>query len=74
MTKFTGSERAAIAEEMYELQVSGSQFVKACPTCGGKRHKDHSFASIGAMYDVSSGLVATMIDEHRRQLRENEER
>ena len=71
MPKFTASERAKLAKQMYMLEKNGRREVRPCSKCGAQREPvSHSYRSIANLYNekgisVSEALVATMIDEYR---------
>ena len=68
MTKFKGNERRKVAAEMHHTYHKEQRTIPCCPTCGAPRTTDYSMGDIAKLYDCSSALVATMIDEHRNQL------
>ena len=69
MTRFSDSERPAVAAEMHDLCHNGRQWRTNCPTCGSERKGNpHSYRSVARLYDVSAGLVSMMVAEHHAKL------
>ena len=70
MPKFTASERAKLAKQMYMLEKNGRREVRPCPQCGGKREPvSHNYRTIAELYSergitVSETLVGNMIEEY----------